>query len=119
MSWTPICDIGEPTGPMLKGRTYIVRPRMQPLRAGGRLPERKELGPRVVDADDGLGCGHVSCPLVKKKTSSAHQAQPALRLVKCKAHAGMRDRTGRPCRPLPRLCAPFLKARFAISAETR
>ena len=24
-------DIGEPTGPMLKASTYIVRPRMQPL----------------------------------------------------------------------------------------
>ena len=27
---TPICDIGEPIGPMEKGRTYIVRPFMQP-----------------------------------------------------------------------------------------
>ena len=31
VSWTPIWDIGDPTGPMLKGSTYIVRPRMQPL----------------------------------------------------------------------------------------
>src|SRR5271169_2777915 len=31
VSWTPICDIGDPTGPMLNGSTYIVRPRMQPL----------------------------------------------------------------------------------------
>ena len=31
VSCTPICDIGEPTGPMLNGSTYIVRPRMQPL----------------------------------------------------------------------------------------
>src|SRR3569832_1185042 len=27
---TPICDIGDPIGPMLNGSTYIVRPRMQP-----------------------------------------------------------------------------------------
>ena len=26
VSCTPICDIGEPTGPMLNGSTYIVRP---------------------------------------------------------------------------------------------
>jgi len=32
VSCTPICDIGEPTGPMLKGRTYMVRPAMQPLK---------------------------------------------------------------------------------------
>ena len=31
MSSTPICDMGEPIGPMLKGSTYIVRPRMQPV----------------------------------------------------------------------------------------
>ena len=30
VSCTPICDIGDPTGPMLKGSTYMVRPRMQP-----------------------------------------------------------------------------------------
>ncbi len=30
---TPICDIGEPTGPMLNGSTYIVRPCMQPLKS--------------------------------------------------------------------------------------
>ena len=33
VSCTPICDIGEPTGPMLNGSTYIVRPRMQPLKS--------------------------------------------------------------------------------------
>ena len=27
---TPICDIGDPTGPMLNGSTYMVRPCMQP-----------------------------------------------------------------------------------------
>ena len=32
VSCTPICDIGEPTGPMLNGSTYMVRPRMQPLK---------------------------------------------------------------------------------------
>src|SRR5271169_4286240 len=31
VSSTPICDIGDPTGPMLNGSTYMVRPRMQPL----------------------------------------------------------------------------------------
>ena len=30
MICTPMCAIGEPSGPMLKGTTYIVRPRMQP-----------------------------------------------------------------------------------------
>ena len=29
-SSTPMCAIGEPSGPMLNGTTYIVRPRMQP-----------------------------------------------------------------------------------------
>ena len=33
MSCTPICDIGEPIGPMLKGSTYMVRPRMQPSKS--------------------------------------------------------------------------------------
>ncbi len=28
---TPMCAIGEPSGPMLNGTTYIVRPCMQPL----------------------------------------------------------------------------------------
>ena len=37
VSCTPICDIGEPTGPMLKGSTYIVRPRMQPLKQALQL----------------------------------------------------------------------------------
>ena len=32
MSSTPISDMGDPTGPMLKGRTYIVRPRITPLK---------------------------------------------------------------------------------------
>src|SRR4051812_3969778 len=32
VSCTPICDIGPPTGPMLNGNTYIVRPAMQPLK---------------------------------------------------------------------------------------
>src|SRR4051794_11949082 len=31
VSCTPICDIAEPTGPMLNGSTYMVRPFMQPL----------------------------------------------------------------------------------------
>ncbi len=31
VSCTPICDMGEPTGPMLNASTYIVRPRMHPL----------------------------------------------------------------------------------------
>ena len=30
VSCTPICDMGESIGPMLKGSTYMVRPRMQP-----------------------------------------------------------------------------------------
>ena len=30
MSCTPIFDIGEPTGPMLNGSTYMVRPRIEP-----------------------------------------------------------------------------------------
>src|SRR3954466_7671439 len=30
VSCTPICDIGEPIGPMLNGSTYMVRPRMHP-----------------------------------------------------------------------------------------
>ena len=30
VSCTPIRDIGEPIGPMLKGSTYIVRPRIEP-----------------------------------------------------------------------------------------
>ena len=31
VSCTPICAMGDPMGPMLKGMTYIVRPFMQPL----------------------------------------------------------------------------------------
>ena len=30
VSCTPICDMGDPIGPMLNGSTYMVRPRMQP-----------------------------------------------------------------------------------------
>src|SRR6188474_3667948 len=29
----PMCAMGEPSGPMLNGTTYIVRPRMQPLKS--------------------------------------------------------------------------------------
>ena len=31
VSCTPICAIGEPSGPIEKGTTYIVRPRMAPV----------------------------------------------------------------------------------------
>ncbi len=31
VSCTPICDMGDPIGPMLNGSTYMVRPRMHPL----------------------------------------------------------------------------------------
>src|SRR6185437_6174609 len=34
---TPICDIGEPTGPMQNGSTYMVRPCMQPLNSAFSL----------------------------------------------------------------------------------
>ena len=30
VSWMPISAIGEPSGPMLKGTTYSVRPRIEP-----------------------------------------------------------------------------------------
>jgi hypothetical protein len=30
VSWTPISAIGEPSGPMLNGTTYIVWPRIEP-----------------------------------------------------------------------------------------
>src|ERR1700682_804353 len=30
---TPICDIGDPTGPMLNGSTYIVRPCIDPWKS--------------------------------------------------------------------------------------
>ena len=33
-SSTPMCAIGEPSGPMQNGTTYIVRPRMQPSNSG-------------------------------------------------------------------------------------
>ena len=29
---TPMWEMGEPSGPMLNGTTYMVRPRMQPVR---------------------------------------------------------------------------------------
>jgi hypothetical protein len=29
--WIPMCAMGDPSGPMLKGITYMVRPRMQPV----------------------------------------------------------------------------------------
>ena len=32
MSWTPISEIGEPSGPIENGTTYSVRPCMQPLK---------------------------------------------------------------------------------------
>ncbi len=35
---TPRAEIGEPIGPMEKGTTYIVRPRMQPLNSAFRVP---------------------------------------------------------------------------------
>ena len=31
VSCTPMCAIGEPSGPMLKGTTYIVRPFIAPV----------------------------------------------------------------------------------------
>ena len=34
VSCTPMCAIGEPTGPMLKGMTYIVRPFIEPSNFG-------------------------------------------------------------------------------------
>ena len=33
MSWTPISAIGEPSGPIENGTTYIVRPLMQPVKS--------------------------------------------------------------------------------------
>ena len=69
VSCTPICDIGEPIGPMLNGSTYIVRPRMQPSNSpssvlrisngstqllvgpGGFLRERADEG-AILDARD-------------------------------------------------------------------
>jgi hypothetical protein len=37
VSCTPICAIGEPTGPMLNGSTYMVRPRIEPLKISRSL----------------------------------------------------------------------------------
>ena len=34
---TPICAIGDPRGPIEKGTTYIVRPRMQPSNSGVKV----------------------------------------------------------------------------------
>src|ERR1700752_17341 len=31
VSWTPTKEIGEPSGPIENGTTYIVRPRIEPL----------------------------------------------------------------------------------------
>jgi len=33
VSWTPMCEIGEPSGPIENGTTYMVRPRMQPVKS--------------------------------------------------------------------------------------
>src|SRR4051794_4943840 len=38
VSWIPISAIGEPSGPMLNGTTYIVRPRIAPLNLSRRTP---------------------------------------------------------------------------------
>src|SRR5271168_9584 len=37
VSCTPICDMGDPMGPMLNGSTYMVRPRMHPLNSFFRV----------------------------------------------------------------------------------
>src|SRR5471030_2979503 len=34
---TPMCAMGDPSGPMLKGTTYRVRPRMHPLNRPARV----------------------------------------------------------------------------------
>ena len=31
MSWTPMWAMGDPSGPIENGTTYIVRPRMAPV----------------------------------------------------------------------------------------
>src|SRR3990172_494174 len=36
-SCTPMCAMGDPTGPMLNGITYIVRPRIEPSNLGVRV----------------------------------------------------------------------------------
>ena len=74
MSCTPICDIGEPIGPMLNGSTYIVRPRIAAVeqflqrpahlervfpvvgRTGGVLRKRTDEG-AILDASDVAGVG--------------------------------------------------------------
>src|SRR6201995_569693 len=47
---TPRAEIGEPTGPMQNGTTYIVRPRMQPL-------NRLSIVPRICDGSTQLLVG--------------------------------------------------------------
>ena len=45
-SSTPMCAIGEPSGPIENGTTYIVRPRMQPSNSAfvAGLQQRAHLG---------------------------------------------------------------------------
>ncbi len=38
MSWTPISEIGEPSGPIENGTTYIVRPFMHPVNSSSSVP---------------------------------------------------------------------------------
>ena len=38
VSCTPSCAIGEPSGPMLNGMTYIVRPAIDPANSPRRMP---------------------------------------------------------------------------------
>src|SRR5262245_32980406 len=45
VSWTPIWEIGDPSGPIENGTTYIVRPRMQPEKSLPRA-SRISLGSR-------------------------------------------------------------------------
>ena len=35
--WTPSCEMGDPSGPMLNGTTYIVRPAMDPAKRPRRI----------------------------------------------------------------------------------
>jgi hypothetical protein len=37
VSWTPISEIGEPSGPIENGTTYIVRPRMLPSKSSSSV----------------------------------------------------------------------------------
>ncbi len=34
VNWTPNCEIGDPSGPIQNGMTYIVRPRIEPRNFG-------------------------------------------------------------------------------------